>query len=181
MRYWLAGMREAFGMGTAFLTLNLPLSIVYLYYPQSRQWTLMAVLAVPGLILPAMCAITRLFRMQAGAGVMGTACVVGGILAAVGHHVALMALAHIGIILGDRAGTTRLPVLLQTDLNFWKKHFAETPGYWLPTNKEVLDLVLMFGFVAALTAGWLWMRQWLRAPREMPETALVVERVKMPV
>lgn len=152
-------------MGWAFVTFNLPLSIVYLYLPESRHWSLMAVLAIPGLVLPALCAIARLHRQQASALAMGATCFFGAVLAAFAHHAAMMGLTHIGIYLGDRTGFTRLPVALQTDLNFWKKHFAETPGYWIPPAKEVLDLVLMFGFVAALTAGWLVTRQWLLRSR----------------
>ena len=151
-------------MGWAYVTLNLPLSIVYLYHPESRQWSLMALLAVPGLILPALCAITRLFRQQAGAGMMGTSCAVGGMVAAFGHHAALMGLAHVGIYLGDHTGVTRLPPALQADLSFWKKQFAEQPGYWWPPVGDVLDLVLLFGMVAAATAGWLLTRQWLTRP-----------------
>ena len=162
MQYWRAGMSEAFGMGSAFVMLNLPLSIVYLYYPESRQWSLMAVLAIPGLILPALCAITRLFRQDASPAVMGVSCLLGATLAAAGNHMSLMALANLGIYLGDRAGFSRLPAALQADLSFWKKHFAETPGYWLPNASDILNLVLMFGFVAALTAGWLLTRQWFR-------------------
>jgi len=180
MQNWLAGMREAFGIGTAFVTLNLPLLIVYSYYPLSRQWSVMAILAIPGLVLPAICAIARLFRLQAGVGVMAACCLLGGILAAAGHRLSLVALAHIGIFLGDRAGMTRLPGPLQADLSYWKKHFAEQPGYWWPNTSEVIELVVMFGLVAALTAGWLLTRQWLRAER--PAVALEsVERVKMPV
>ena len=162
MQYWRAGMSEAFGMGSAFVMMNLPLSIVYLYYPESRQWSLLAVLAIPGLILPALCAITRLFRQDAGPAVMGASCLLGATLAAAGNHMSLMALANLGIYLGDRTGFSRLPAPLQADLSFWKKHFAETPGYWLPNASDILNLVLMFGFVAALTAGWLLTRQWFR-------------------
>ena len=154
-------MREAFGMAGAFVTLNLPLSIVYFYHPESRQWSLMAVLAIPGLVLPALCAITRLFRQLAPPSVMAGCCLLGGTLAAIGHHAAMMALAHIGVYLGDQAGVTRLPGPLQTDLAFWKKHFAEQPHYWLPAAKDIFDLVLLFGLIAALTAGWLLARQWL--------------------
>jgi hypothetical protein len=163
MQYWLIGMREAFGMGSAFIMLNLPLSIVYLYHPESRQWPWLAVLAVPGLILPAMCAVTRMFRMQAGLSVLAVSCSIGGAIAAAGHHMALMALAHIGIYLGDRVGTTRLPASLQTEISFWKTHFAETAGYWQPNAKDMLDLMLMFGGVAALTAAYLIGRQKLTA------------------
>ncbi len=162
MQYWRAGMSEAFGMGSAFVMLNLPLSIVYLYYPESRHWSLMAVLAIPGLILPTLCSVTRLFRLEAGIGVMGASCLLGGTLAAAGNHMSLMALANLGIFLGDRTGFTRLPAPLQADLSFWKKHFAETPGYWVPNATDIFNLVLMFGLVAALTAGWLLTRQWFR-------------------
>ena len=168
MQYWQAGMREAFGMGSAFVMLNLPLSIVYLYYPESRQWSVMALLAIPALILPVLCAITRLFRLDAGPTVMGASCLLGATLAAAGNHMSLMALANLGIYLGDRAGFSRLPAPLQADLSFWKKHFAETPGYWLPNASDILNLVLMFGFVAALTAAWLLTRQWFRPATASP-------------
>jgi hypothetical protein len=159
MQYWRVGMREALGMGSAFIMLNLPLSIVYLYHPESRQWSWLAVLAVPGLILPAMCSVARMFRLQAGASIMAATCVIGGAIAAAGHHMALMVLAHIGIYLGDRVGTTRLPASLQADISFWKRHFAETAGYWLPNAQDMFDLMLMFGGVAALTAAYLIGRQ----------------------
>lgn len=183
MHYWRSGVREAFGMGSAYLTLNLPLSIVYLYHPESRQWSWIAVLAVPGLVLPAMCAITRLFRRHAGAPVMAACCIAGGTLAAAGQHLALMALAQIGIFLGDRVGTTRLPANLQADISFWKKHFAEQPGYWLPNSKDIFDLVLLFGLVAAVTAAFHISRQ---RPRSIdPEPAFTRQHtphsLKMPV
>ncbi len=162
MYIWRAGMRGAFGMGSAFVTLNLPLAIVYLYFPESRGWSLMAVLAIPGLILPALSATARLFRLQAGPGVLATTCLLGATFAATGHHMALMALAQLGIFLGDRAGFTRLPAPLQADLSFWKQHFAETPNYWLPPGKDVLDLMLVFGAVSLTTAAWLVWRQRLR-------------------
>jgi len=155
MQQWRSGTREVFGMGWAFVTLNLPLSIVYLYHPESRQWSLMAVLAMPGLVLPALCAMTRLYRQQAGVGLLGSVCLLGAVLAALGQHAMMMALAHVGIYLGDNTGFTRLPVALQTDLNFWKKHFAEQPGYWLPPMKDISDLVMLFGMVALVTTGWL--------------------------
>ncbi len=151
-------------MGWAFVTLNLPLSIVYLYHPESRQWSLMALLAIPGLVLPALCAMTRLHRQLAGPGLLGSVCLLGATLAALGHHALLMALAHVGIYLGDHAGFTRLPAALQTDLNFWKKHFAEQPGYWLPPMKDIVDLVMLFGMVAAVTTGWLITRQRMTRP-----------------
>lgn len=149
-------------MGSAFVTLNLPLAIVYLYYPESRGWSLMAVLAIPGLILPALCVITRLHRLQASPAVMGTTCLLGATFAATGYHMALMALVQVGIYLGDRVGFTRLPAALQADLSFWKQYFAETPDYWLPPGKDILDLMLVFGLVSTMTASWLIWRQRLR-------------------
>lgn len=164
-------------MANAYLTLNLPLSIVYLYYPQSRQWTVMALLAIPGLVLPALCSTTRLYRMHAGTGPIGMACGLGSILAALSHHAALMALVHVGIYLGDRAGFTRLPGPLQADLAYWKKHFAEQPGYWLPNPGEVVNLEVLFSLVALLTVGWLYTRQRLLGG---PDAAVPVPAVVEP-
>ena len=165
------------GMVSAFVTLNLPLSIVYVYHPESRHWMLMTILAVPGLILPAMSAMTRLFRERVGLAVMAATCTMGATLAAIANHLVVTALTHIGIYLGDRVGTTRLPTALQADLSFWKKHFAEHPGYWLPNAKDVFDLILLFGLVAAITAGWLIARQRL-APEATPHPP---HSLKMPV
>lgn len=168
MQYWQAAIRESVSMAGAFVTLNLPLSIVYLYQPETRHWSLMALLAIPGLVLPALCAVTRLYRLRAGAATIGASCAAGGALAAGGHHLAMMVLAHIGIYLGDQVGFSRLPAALQADLSFWKKHFAEVPGYWWPPLKDVLDVTLMFGVVAALTFGWLATRQRLLAAASAP-------------
>jgi hypothetical protein len=170
-------------MGSAYLTLNLPLSIVYLYHPDSRQWSWLAVLAVPGLVLPALIAITRLFRQHAGAPVMAACCLLGGTIAAAGHHLALVALAHAGVYLGDRIGTTRLPGNLQADISFWKKHFAETPGYWLPNATDVFDLVLLFALVAGGTAAFHISRQRPRTFDPEPTFARqhTPDSLKMPV